>query len=419
MDAFEQGRFHRWSLWIVLAIAISGKGFAGEIPIPERSTFKGVRVEPAGVSINAKSALLRDLLTDLCRQSGIHCSGYHGLVERVDVFFQNVPLEKALIRLLGGTSYVIIWAYDFSASSPSKVCRPVAVWVGPRDTDHPTFPDSTFLQTGDDGVPVLDELASRLFDADSTNEVLNAAQLSAAMGTPEAVRSLFDALEKMPDGDLRENVIRIAGSITNAAAAPVLSDVWLHAQDAGIARAAAQALARMVDGEGLRQLREACEQRETPEEAARFIDLLQQVSSPAAEDVITKWTGEEARAPATALEAAAWTALSRIGTGSAANRLIERANSVPEAEALSVYEAFNTMAPTPPALAALRYAAEGNKLATHEATRLAALQSLARFPDGETVSLVQRMAADPSARVQETAGMILREWDAAASDIVP
>jgi len=369
-----------------------------------------VIVQSSGVSVHAKAVPLNELLSDLCRQAGMKWRG-ESVTMPVDADFDDLPLDIALLRLLGGVNYSLTWAplpEDPGAASGRRY-RPVEVWTGHRDAGERAPEDAG----PEESWPSLESCLADLARPGSTRRFARAARALAATGTPEAVRPLFETLRTMPAGEQRNELVHIAGSVTNPAAAAALAEIWLTADaDQPAERAASESLARVIDADGLRQLRAACERRSASVADSRFVDFVRRICSPAAESAVADWTGAEGRAPGTDLEKAAWSAMSRIGTGSAADRLIERADTVPMEEADFLYESVEGMAPTPQALASLRYAAEGNKLATREDTRLAALEALSRFPDGESLALLQRLAEDPSPSIRRAAGGILRAWGA-------
>ena len=393
----------------LLAAALAGAAF------PEsrgRSDHPEVIVRSSGVSVHAKAVPLNELLSELCRQAGMEFRGEIVTVP-VDADFDDLPLDIALLRLLGGVNYSLTWTPlpDDPSAAPGRRYRPAEIWIGRRQAGEPPPESAGPEEAG----PSLDACLDDLARPDSERRFMKSARALAAMGTPEAARPLFDALRAMPEGEQRNDLVHIAGSITNPAAAAALVDIWLDADaNEPAERAASESLARVIDADALRELRAACERNAEPSLDSRFVDLVRRIGSPSAESAVAEWTGAEGRAPATDLEEAAWTALSRIGTGSAADRLIERADTVPTEDAGFLYGTVHGMAPTPQALASLRYAAVGNKLTSREETRLAALEALSRFPDGESLALMQRLAGDPSAAVRRAAGRILKTWGAPA-----
>lgn len=298
--------------------------------------------------------------------------------DTVDVAITNVPIEQALTRLLDGFDWTVVWESDHLPDGIKW--RPVEIRVG-AVSRMPLASDDASLHVTD------------------------------AIG--EDVDALFERLRRATDDRQRIAISHlIAKSCTNQAAAHTLLTVWVNTEEAEDIRAIAIAtLSQVADAPLLREIEQEYRDRGDPTAYGLVLEVLRRCQSETAVSALIEWAEDIATQPASPRARAALQGLACVGTAPSVDFLLDRYESVPAEARDAVREALLAIAPTAPALAALRFAAEGRRGIEQEDARLTALNSLARFPDSLTVAMVVRLAVvDPSPIIRARAAELAHAW---------
>ena len=386
---------------VVLAAALTAAGtMAGALP-------NSVRLQDGKVTVSPGPQDLRRVLVDLCRQAGARLYLDPRIRTTVEPDCREIPLEKALVRILGSRSHTITWRPD-PGGTPAWRMDEVRVYLDRRDDARLEWSPETAdgAPSGEAGIP---DLAAAIANADDDAEARRAAEQLAAIGSPAAADALFMALDDLPAGARQDAVARAAAGITNQAAASVVAAYLAGATDPAVVRAATGALASLADSALLRTLEGAHRTRPDDTAYVRVLDVIRRSSDPAAEAALIAWAGAPGTESSTPLSNAAREGLASLATGSAIDALVERLARAAPGDAAALADIVAGTAPTPEGLAALRHAAAGNKTADSDPPRVAAICGLVRFPDGETLALLQSLEDDPSPAVRDAAANALRE----------
>ena len=305
----------------------------------------------------------------------------------------NLPIETALARLLDRFSYSIDWRRDWREGA--VVWRPTVIRVG--TTGATTASEADPRTVSDAAWPPDDEM--RLFAA-VTNAVRDlGAAVAATMelaqrGSPSTVDRLFDGLAHVAPGVEFDHLARAATSqMRGTAAGPVVAAYALSAERDDLRAAAIEAAARLADGELLASLEAAHAERLGSDSYRRVLEIVRRATSPCAQPVLERWADEAFSDPASARALAALQGLASVGRAPTTDALFDRLARAPPSARRCIEDAILATAPTAEALAALRFAAEGSRTSAGVDARLLAVESLARFPDSETLALFRRIAA--------------------------
>jgi len=218
-----------------------------------------------------------------------------------------------------------------------------------------------------------------------------AAEALARIGTPYATSMLLTAMEDIGNSPLREQLVRQVSGITNHESWPVLMDAMLQNQDAGIQRATAASLARMADTAIVDEIVTLYEATTTEAEKTQLARLVSNISSAKASESLLALAGDPSATPQNNLEEAAIKALANVGDAQSVSYLLQRLEASTPSERSSVYMAI-TGINQPQAQSALLYAAAGNKEVSQQG-QAAAIYALGNFPNTQTYTLLQQIAA--------------------------
>lgn len=379
------------------------------------STSAVIRAGGGSVLLDVRSADARDVMLEICRQTGARLYWDPAIRRSVTLHADGMPLERLLPRVLGPANFAVVWHPDPDipgAYRPAEIRvyrdgrqeLAVLAFEAPKTTSD----DAELAAILAEGTNAIPRLAGDLTATGDVRRCTLAARALAALGTPEAITPLFALLGTLPAGDMADHLARIAGGITNAASARMLSVYLLSTDRPLVADAAARSLGATADSDLLRELQRVHGSDPSSQGYTRLCAAVTSASTKAAEPALSGFAGPLDRAPADPLARAAVTALSRVGSATATDQIVERLNSVPEGSTAELDAAVASTAPTPEGLASLRYAAAGSKAASRDSTRTAAIRGLMRFPDGETVTLLRQLKSDPSPAVRSEASRALQ-----------
>ena len=380
----------------------------------ERSTNTGCRnlqlpdnaitVTDGRITSNVESAELRAIMVEIARQ--LPCSLYFDphITNVVTVRLKSVEIGKALLSLLNSVSYVISWQQDriadiriYHAGNREKA---VLVWNAEQNDSNSNPELDSLISRGNAALP---QLLAILTNTDNTVDMRLAAEALAKLGSPEAVNAIYHALGALQDGDLKEEICRLASCVTNRESADVLMEILTLAQDRSLIRASEYALGHMVDSAMLSAFAKAYDANGDAVIKERVLNLVRNTCSPDAESALIDLAGPLKTPPSEPLARAALEGLSHIGTATATDNLLQRLESVPADRTRDIFNVITQVSGTDESRAQLQYAAMGNKQVSGDQTRVAAIYGLGNYPDGETRIFVQQLLQDSNTVIRAAA----------------
>lgn len=243
---------------------------------------------------------------------------------------------------------------------------------------------------GDEAVVSLTELVSA-----EGQTGLWAAEVLARIGTPAATAALLDTLTQTNEGQFKDDLGKRVAGITNHDSWPLLLDTLLQTEDAAVARAAVDSLARMADTPVMDEILARYEAATTDAEIECLAQLVSNIQSSGATESLLSLAGDVASAIQDSLQQAAIDALAKVGDSECASYLLRRLEATTPGEGASIYNAI-TQISNQDAYAQLLYAAAGNKEVSAESGQTAAIEALANYPCEQTCVLLERIVAGGS-----------------------
>jgi hypothetical protein len=243
---------------------------------------------------------------------------------------------------------------------------------------------------GDEAVVSLTELVSA-----EGQTGLWAAEVLARIGTPAATAALLDTLAQTEAGQFKDDLGKRVAGITNHDSWPLLLDTLLQTEDAAVARAAVDSLARMADTPVMDEILARYEAATTDAEVECLAQLVSNIQSSGATESLLSLAGDVTSAIQDSLQQAAIDALAKVGDSECASYLLRRLEATTPGEGASIYNAI-TQINNQDAYAQLLYAAAGNKEVSAESGQTAAIEALANYPCEQTCVLLERIVAEGS-----------------------
>lgn len=350
------------------------------------------------LSVHVRDFPLGELLQRLCGQLQCDLIFDPRITDRVSVAFDDQDADQALYRTLQAFDYVITWERG-AESGPGRHDRISSIRVfrdgHPEDSFLPIVPGPGSV--GSEFQPLLARLADR---TDPQGARLAAEEL-ARNGSSAALKALFAALPLWNEnGALTDAVSRAALSIPGAGSAAGLLGEYLAASDESVALATRFNLSRLADDDLVESIAAQYRESEDPDRQQKLAALIESISSRDAEAGLIALAGSSGPSPAGPLPWAALKALGNLGTATATDHVLERMERGRGDEREELAEIVQNVSASPASMAALRTAARGNKRFASEATRVAAIEGLARFQDGETVGVLEKLTRDPSEAIR-------------------
>jgi len=223
-------------------------------------------------------------------------------------------------------------------------------------------------------------------------------------GALAPVDAMVRRLAALPDGEEKMQLAKEVGAIRDRAAVPVLLDWAVITQDRALLRSALDALGPLADAETIAEIQRRFTAAFRADDRYRLAKILRNITNPDAAPVLIAL----AESPDTPqpLHVAATEALATIGTPAAVSTLLGRLAVADPDDTGRLLTAISRI-DQPSALPALRFAALGNKEASSEQARVAAVQALAHFADDDTRQALQQLTGDPVPAVRAMAAEIL------------
>jgi HEAT repeat protein len=240
----------------------------------------------------ARDVCLKDLLAEVARQSDLAVVSHDRLDERVTLEFRDLPLRKAMKRILRDRSFVWLSAQASAGANSSRNARPNMLWVfskGPRDpaeiapsnlavvNEHATARLDAISALadvgGDQAVAVL--TAAALSDSDSSVRE-EAVDALADVGDDTGIHGLEQALTD-PEYHVRKAAVEALADIGGDASALALT-VALKDREVSLREEAVDALGEIGGQTAIRLLRQAAEDEDEDgsirEAATEYLDEL-------------------------------------------------------------------------------------------------------------------------------------------------
>ena len=161
---------------LVVRVAWAANEPAKTVPEPAKPTSAPathlIKYQDDKLTLHAKDLPVADLISELKTQSGAEISGETPKMDNITAEFDDLPLNEALIRLLGVQSFTLTYSESGKLKTialkggPGKEPPPQHEFFAPRDPDMPPDTWITVLRVfdGREGVPVdgrLKELAGK------------------------------------------------------------------------------------------------------------------------------------------------------------------------------------------------------------------------------------------------------------------
>jgi hypothetical protein len=219
-------------------------------------------------------------------------------------------------------------------------------------------------------------------------------------GPLEELQTRLRRLAALPDGPEKVQLTQEVGAIRDPDAAPMLLDWATVTTDRALLRAVLEALGPMANAETIEDVQRRFAAAFRADDRYRLAKVLRNITNPDVAPALIA-LAESPDAPAQ-LTVAATEALATIGTADALSCLLGRLQAADPDDTARLMTAIARI-DQPAALAALRYAALGNKDAPTDSTRAAAARALANFRDEETRAVLAQLSIDPSELVSAAA----------------
>ncbi len=219
-------------------------------------------------------------------------------------------------------------------------------------------------------------------------------------GALAALETTLRRLAALADGPEKVQLTQEIGALRDFATIPLLLDWVTITTDRALLRAALEALGPMATAETIGEVQRRFSAAFRADDRYRLAKVLRNITNPDAALALIA-LAESPDAPPQ-LTVAATEALGTIGTPDALSCLLGRLQAADPDDTARLRTVIARI-DQPAALAALRYAALGNKDAATETARAAAAQALANFRDEETRAVLAQLSTDPSAIVSSAA----------------
>ncbi len=211
-------------------------------------------------------------------------------------------------------------------------------------------------------------------------------------------------LESLPDGEQKLALAQQVSAIRDRRAAPVLLDWVMVTTDRALLRSALDALGPLADAELIAEIERRFAAAFREDDRYRLAKIIRNITNPETVPALID-LAEDATAPEQ-LSVAATEALATLATPPAVSLLFGKLAAATPGDTGRLMTAIARI-DRAEALPSLQYAAAGNKDASSDRARIAAIQALANFRDEPTRELLQRLGADPSGDVRTAARDVL------------
>jgi hypothetical protein len=223
-------------------------------------------------------------------------------------------------------------------------------------------------------------------------------------GPLAAIDAMIRQMVAMPDGPEKMQLAGEIGAIRDRAAAPILLDWAVVTTDRAVLRSALEALGPLADAGLVADITSRFAAAYRADDRYRLGRVVRNITAPDAVPALMDLANDPSAPPILAV--AATEALATIATPPAVSLLLAKIEEVPADDIQRLVTAISRI-DSAQALSTLRYAAVGNKDASSDRARVAAIQALGNFPDDETRRLLRNLGADNSGLVRNAALAVL------------
>ena len=201
------------------------------------------------LTVNVKDVSVRGLLEEIARQSDLTLVLHGSLQARITVEFHQLPLDRALRRILRHRNFALEYAENKGKESKS-VPRPTGLWVFANGEGsylaRTTVLEETKARSSQPAVALDSGVVQAALESPDPEERENAVETLGESGHPEAITTLSLALGDENE-DVREAAIDALADIGGEEAAQALA-IALQDEDAELREDAVEAL-REIGGE--------------------------------------------------------------------------------------------------------------------------------------------------------------------------
>ena len=298
----------------------------------------------------------------------------------------SVPRFVALLAGLLVTSYLATFFLQRHAVVPHSAPAVPAVEAPAANDEPPRGNEAVFAETADRFT-----IGSGILPEPPTDALAEYDRLLRQMTT-------------LPDGEEKLQLARQVGAIRDRVAAPVLLDWAVVTTDRALLRSALEALGPLSDAELIAEIKLRFTAAFRADDRYRLGKVIRNITNAEAVPALIELANDDT-AP-DELTVAATEALATLATPPAVSLLLEKIASAPLDDAGRLMTAIARI-DRAEALPSLQYAAAGNKDASSDQARIAAIHALANFHDEPTRELLKRLDADPSEDVRNAARDVL------------
>ncbi len=262
-------------------------------------------------------------------------------------------------------------------------------------------------------------LALERFRNGSDSDRLAIAGLLMEMGTEESITGLVLVLRNLPAGEVKSLICQKLEKLEAGTGREFLLGLLLVDADQEVARALTSALGSQADEALIDRLVALYDAVPDPGARDRLLDVLSQGTTDRIAPAIGALINDEARGLADPLMLAAGRALADNASAQALDVLLGKLSKAGKQAESSEFAGIVAGIWRPRAHHALLYAAEGNKIATAPASRIAAIRALKNFPGEETTEVLTRVASDPDKTISAAAREVVAGFVTADPNLQP
>ncbi len=298
----------------------------------------------------------------------------------------SVPRFVALLAGLLVTSYLMTFFLQRHAVVPHSAPVVPSVEVAVANDEPPRGNEAVFAETADRVT-----MGSGILPEPPTDALVEYDRVLRQMAT-------------LPDGDEKMQLARQVGAIRDRMAAPVLLDWAVVTTDRALLRSALEALGPLADAELIAEIKLRFAAAFRADDRYRLGKVIRSITNAEAVTALIE-LADDTTAPEP-LTVAATEALATLATPPAVSLLLGKLASAEPDDTGRLMTAIARI-DREEALPSLQYAAVGNKDASTDQARVAAIHALANFRDEPTRELLKRLDADPSEDVRDAARDVL------------
>lgn len=298
-----------------------------------------------------------------------------------------MPRYVALMAALFFASYFAAFWYERVRVTRAREAAARTVAQVPAEEEEPGQPDvAAFAETADRVTMGSGNLPKPV------------------QGGLEQFDQMLRKLSALPDGAEKTELAQQVGAIRDPAAGPILLDWTVVTTDRAVLRSALDALGPIADAELIAEIKRRFAAAFRADDRYRLAKTIRNITNAEAVEALIELANDEV-APRD-LSVAATDALATIATPPAVSLLLGKLQTIGPDDAPRLLTAIARI-DRPEALAALQYAALGNKETPTDGSRVAVIQALGNFRDDETRDILGKLSGDPSLAVRAAARDIL------------